>query len=64
MISGDGKTKVGKPFVKGAKVTATVGETVKGTKVQVVKMKRRKGYRRTQGHRQRYTLLKVEEISV
>lgn len=64
MISDGGKTKVGKPFVKGAKVTATVGETVKGTKIQVIKMKRRKGYRRKQGHRQQYTLLKVQEISV
>jgi len=63
MLSGDKGPKIGQPYVKGAKVTATVGETVKGTKVNVLKFKRRKGYHRNQGHRQQYTLLKVNEIT-
>ena len=62
MLSGDKGPKIGQPYVKGAKVTATVGETVKGTKVMVLKFKKRKGYHRTQGHRQKYSLIKVNEI--
>lgn len=62
MLSGEGKTKVGTPFVKGAKVQATVQDQMKDRKIRVFKKKRRKGYVRTQGHRQAYTLLKVEEI--
>jgi large subunit ribosomal protein L21 len=60
-LSGD-SVKVGAPYVSGAAVKATVQEEVKGDKVVVFKYKPKKDYRRTQGHRQRYTLLKVEEI--
>jgi len=63
MLSGDKSPKVGQPYVKGAKVTATVGDTVKGTKVNVLKFKRRKGYHRSQGHRQKYTLITVDNIT-
>ena len=63
MLSGENGPKIGQPYVKGAKVTATVGDTVKGTKVKVLKFKRRKGYEKKQGHRQKYTLIKVNEIS-
>ena len=63
MLSDDKGPKIGKPYVKGAKVTATVGETVKGTKINVLKFKKRKGYHRNQGHRQKYSLLKVNEIT-
>jgi large subunit ribosomal protein L21 len=63
MLSGENGPKIGQPYVKGAKITATVGETVKGTKVKVLKFKRRKGYEKKQGHRQKYTLIKVNEIS-
>ena len=63
MLSGDKGPKIGRPYIKGAKVTAVVGESVKGTKVKVLKFKRRKGYRRMHGHRQKYTLIKVDEIS-
>jgi large subunit ribosomal protein L21 len=62
MLSDDKGPKIGQPYVKGAKVMATVGETVKGTKVMVLKFKKRKGYHRTQGHRQKYSLIKVNEI--
>ncbi|AEC02226.1 50S ribosomal protein L21 [Parasphaerochaeta coccoides] len=55
--------KFGAPYVQGAKVVATlVTEEVKGDKVKVYKFHRRKGYRRTQGHRQKYSLIKIEQI--
>jgi len=63
MLSGDKGPRIGQPYVKGAKITATVGETYKGTKVHVLKFKRRKGYHRSQGHRQKYSFLKVNEIT-
>ena len=63
LLSDEKGAKVGTPYVKGAKIKATVGETVKGTKVMVFKFKRRKGYHRTQGHREKYTMLKVDEIT-
>jgi large subunit ribosomal protein L21 len=61
LVSGD-SVKVGAPYVAGAVVTATVQDEIKGDKVVVFKYKPKKDYRRTQGHRQRYTLLKVEAI--
>lgn len=62
MLSGEKGPKIGQPYVDGAKVLATVGPTVKGTKVKVLKFKKRKGYTRTQGHRQKYSVIKVNEI--
>lgn len=64
MLLGDKGPRIGQPYVKGAKVLGTVGETVKGTKVEVIKFKKRKGYHRFLGHRQKYTLIKVNEITV
>ncbi len=64
LVSDENETKVGAPYVAGAKVTATIGETVKDKKVIVFKKKRRKGYKKTQGHRQKYTLLTVEDIKL
>ena len=61
LVSGD-SVKVGAPYVSGAAVKATVQDEIKGDKVVVFKYKPKKDYRRTQGHRQSYTLLKVEEI--
>jgi len=61
--------KVRTPNVSGAKVSATVvgngddGEGEKAKKVLVYKYKRRKGYERTQGHRQRYTEVRIDKIS-
>ena len=55
--------RFGTPYVAGAKVSFTVGEEVKGDKVKVYKFHRRKGYRRTQGHRQKYTKLTVASIN-
>jgi large subunit ribosomal protein L21 len=54
--------KIGAPLVDGAKVTATVVEHGRAPKVVVFKKKRRKHYKRTKGHRQGYTTLKIESI--
>jgi large subunit ribosomal protein L21 len=61
LLSGD-TVKVGTPYVAGAAIKATVVEEVKGEKVVVFKYKPKKDYRRKTGHRQRYTVLKVEDI--
>ncbi|PKL25437.1 MAG: 50S ribosomal protein L21 [Spirochaetae bacterium HGW-Spirochaetae-3] len=61
LVSGD-TIKIGAPYVKGAQVKATIKAQEKGDKVIVFKYKSKKDYRRTQGHRQRYTLLTVEDI--
>ena len=53
---------IGTPYVPGASVTAELLEEIKGEKVDVVKFKRRKGYRRKQGHRQRYLRVKIGKI--
>ncbi|MBO4583012.1 MAG: 50S ribosomal protein L21 [Alphaproteobacteria bacterium] len=54
--------KVGTPTIDGAKVVATVVEQKRDTKVLVFKKKRRQNYRRTRGHRQFITVLKIKEI--
>jgi large subunit ribosomal protein L21 len=57
-----GKTNIGSPVVKSAKVDATVLEHVKGDKVIVFKKKRRKGYRVKNGHRQSFTKIKIDSV--
>ena len=59
--SGD-DLKVGQPTLAGARVIGRVLAQDKAAKVLVFKMKKRKGYRRTKGHRQAYTAIQVEEI--
>ena len=54
--------KVGNPYVKGASVTGTIGEAVKGPKEIIVKYRRRKDSLLKKGHRQHYVELKVESI--
>ena len=58
----DGQVGAGSPYVKGASVTGVVLEQGRGKKVVVFKMKRRKGYRRTKGHRSEQTRVKVRSI--
>ena len=58
----DRSTKVGAPLVDGAKVTATVVDHGREPKIIVFKKKRRKQYKRTKGHRQGYTTLKIDSI--
>lgn len=63
MLIAEGESvKLGAPYLDGSKVTAKIVEHGRGDKVRIFKMRRRKGYRRTQGHRQDFT--KVEIISI
>ena len=63
MISDGKKSKVGSPFLEKAKVIGKVVRHGKSDKIKVFKMKRRKGYRRTQGHRQSFTEVLIETIN-
>ena len=54
----------GKPVLSGASVSATVLGRQKGDKVIIFKKKRRKGYKLKKGHRQRFTLIKIDSIAV
>lgn len=63
LLDQDGKVRVGAPTVEGAKVVCEViRPLVKGKKVLVFHKKRRKGYRKLNGHRQQFTQLSVKEI--
>ena len=63
LLVGEGvQVKVGTPLVEGGRVSADVLEHGRGQKIDVVKFKRRKKYRRRQGHRQAYTEVKVTGI--
>lgn len=62
LVDNNGKVSVGLPTVKGAKVTAKVLDHVKDDKVIIFKKRRRKGYRKTQGHRQQLTKIQIESI--
>ena len=64
VMLGDGdKVIIGTPKVDGAAVSATVVRRTRGSKIIIFRRKRRKNHRRTQGHRQDLTLLKINEIS-
>ena len=63
MVGGDGEPMIGAPLVDGAQVTAELVDQTRGKKIIVFKKKRRKNYRRTQGHRQDLTMLRITEIS-
>jgi large subunit ribosomal protein L21 len=63
MIGGEGQAKIGTPQVDGAKVQAEVLTEVRGEKVTIIKYKRRKGYRRKKGHRQRFLRVRVTKIA-
>jgi large subunit ribosomal protein L21 len=60
----DGGVVTGQPYVAGASVTAVVEAQSKGKKIRVFKMKRRKHYRRTKGHRTQQTRVRVTSINV
>ena len=63
LVTTDGNsTSVGAPLVDGAKVSATVVDHGREPKIIVFKKKRRKQYKRTKGHRQGYTTLKIDSI--
>ena len=61
-ISDKGKAKIGKPVIKGSKVTGEILDQVKDDKVLVFKKKRRKGYKVKNGHRQQLTKILIKEI--
>lgn len=62
LVSNDGNVKVGAPTVANATVTADVVDHIRGEKKVTFKMKRRKGYHKTIGHRQELTVVKIKEI--
>jgi large subunit ribosomal protein L21 len=63
LVNRDGQVSVGAPTVSGASVLADVVEHKRGPKVTTFKMKRRKGYHKTIGHRQEQTVVKIKEIN-
>jgi large subunit ribosomal protein L21 len=63
LVNNDGKVTVGAPTVAGATVTADVVDNIRGEKVLTFKMKRRKGYHKSIGHRQELTIVKVKQIN-
>jgi large subunit ribosomal protein L21 len=65
LLAGDaGEITAGAPFVTGARVVATVLGETQGPKIRIFKKKRRKGYRRTKGHRSAYTRVQVKAILI
>ena len=63
MVADGDNIKIGAPIVAGAVVKATVLSHGRGEKVMIFKMRRRKHYRKTQGHRQNYTEIRIDGIS-
>ena len=64
LVGGDKGTQVGAPLLDKASVAATVVDQGRDHKVRVFKYKKRKHYRRTRGHRQEYTALRIDSISL
>lgn len=63
MVADGEAVKVGTPILAGAKVSATVVSHGRGPKIRIFKMRRRKHYQKTQGHRQNYTEIRVDAIN-
>jgi len=64
LVANDDKFTVGTPAVKGAKVSAKIVSHLKGDKVIVFHKKRRKGYKKKNGHRQSFTKIQIDSISI
>ncbi len=64
LVGDDDKTVIGQPLVEGASVKVTVVEQFRGEKIRVFRYRQRTNYRRTTGHRQYYTRLRVDAINV
>lgn len=64
LVGDDENTVIGQPLVEGATVKATVVEQYRGKKVLVYKYRQRTNYRRKRGHRQYYTRLRIDNISL
>lgn len=63
LVDNNGSVNVGKPLVAGASVNATVLSHVRGDKVIVFKKKRRKGYKKKNGHRQNFTKIQIDSVN-
>jgi large subunit ribosomal protein L21 len=63
LLSDDETVSVGRPLVEGAKVVGEIVEQGRGEKLIVYKFRRRKNYRRKNGHRQAYTAVKINSVS-
>ena len=64
LVAGEGSPKIGLPGVAGATVTADVVREARGPKIDIQKYKRRKGYHKKIGHRQKYTEVRITGIKV
>ena len=62
LVAGDDEVKVGAPTIEGASVTGVLLDEMRAPKIKVFKKKRRKGYKRTIGHRQNLLRVRIEEI--
>jgi len=62
LLDTDGTVQIGVPTIEGAKVVCEVLSHVKGDKVIIFKKKRRKGYKKCNGHRQYFTELRINEV--
>ena len=63
-VAGEGEPRVGSPLLSGVSVLGTVVEQDRDAKVRVFKYKKRKHYRKTRGHRQSYTALRIDSIQL
>ncbi len=63
LIGGEGQPKIGEPLVAGATVSADVIGPEKGKKIDIFKYRRRKGYHKKQGHRQKFLRVKITGIN-
>jgi large subunit ribosomal protein L21 len=64
MVADEGNIRVGTPLVEGARVVGEIVAQMKGPKINVFRMKRRKGYHKKTGHRQQQTSMKIKQISI
>ena len=63
LLVGDGEAaRVGNPYIAGARVSATVLSHGRGDKVKIFKLRRRKHYQKSQGHRQAYTEVRIDDV--
>jgi large subunit ribosomal protein L21 len=62
LLTGGDEVRVGTPVLDGVVVVGTITDQGRGPKITIFKKKRRKGYRRKQGHRQAYTELRIDKI--
>ncbi len=64
MVADEGAVRVGTPLVEGAQVVGEIMAQTKGPKINVFRMKRRKGFHKKTGHRQQLTSMKIKRISI